>query len=72
MRKGRHSLSGMPPYVVSDGTTQSNDDRNSLYRSTGTPAAASHRAALVVQEPVPCLARIAKLPGMHEIVRRDR
>jgi hypothetical protein len=41
---------------------------NSFYRSTGTPAAAGHGAALVVQEPLPCLARNAALPGMHEIV----
>jgi hypothetical protein len=71
MRKGRHSLSGIPPYFVPDGTTQSKYYRNYIYRSTGTPAIASDRAALVVQEPVPCLARRAELSGMHEIVRRD-
>jgi len=36
--------------------------RNSLYRSTGAPAAAGDGAALVVQEPVPRLARAAALP----------
>jgi hypothetical protein len=45
--------------------------RISLYRSTGAPAAASHGAALVVQKPLPRLARTAALPGMHEIVRLD-
>jgi hypothetical protein len=43
---------------------------NSFYRSTGTPAAAGHGAALVVQEPLPRLARKTALPGMHEIVSR--
>jgi len=42
--------------------------RNSFLCSTGTPAAAGHGAALVVQEPLPRLARAAALPGMHEIV----
>ena len=37
---------------------------------TGAPAAAGDGAALVVQEPLPRLARTAALPGMHEIVRR--
>jgi hypothetical protein len=44
--------------------------RNSFYRSTGTPAAAGQGAALVVQKPLPRLARTAALPGMHEIVSR--
>jgi len=70
MRKGRHSLSGMPPYLVPNGTTKTDDDRTSFYRSIGSPAAASRCAPLVVQEPVPCLARRAELPGMHEIVSR--
>jgi hypothetical protein len=47
-----------------------NNGRNSLYRSTGTPAVAGDGAALVVQEPLPRFARTAALPGMHEIVRR--
>jgi hypothetical protein len=42
---------------------------NSFLCSTGTPAAAGHGAALVVQEPLPRLARATALPGMHEIVR---
>jgi hypothetical protein len=47
-----------------------NDGRTSLYRSTGASAAASHGAALVVQKPLPGLARTAALFGMHEIVSR--
>jgi hypothetical protein len=43
---------------------------NSFYRSTGTPAAAGDGAALVVQKPLPRLARTAALSGMHEIVSR--
>jgi hypothetical protein len=43
---------------------------NSFYRSIGAPAAAGHGAALVVQEPLPRLARATPLPGMHEIVSR--
>jgi hypothetical protein len=56
---------------VSAGDNKFSDGRNSLYRSTGTPAAAGHRAALVVQRPLPHLARTTALPGMHEIVSRD-
>jgi hypothetical protein len=56
---------------VSAGDYEFSDGRNSLYRSTGAPAAAGHGAALVVQEPLPRLARTAALPGMHEIVSRD-
>jgi hypothetical protein len=55
---------------VSPGDDEFSDGRNSLYRSTGTPAAAGPGAALVVQEPLPRYARTATLPGMHEIVRR--
>jgi hypothetical protein len=55
---------------VSAGDDEFSDGRNSLYRSTGTPAAAGHGATLVVQEPLPRLARTAALPGMHEIVSR--
>jgi hypothetical protein len=62
----------MPPYLVPDGTTQTDDDRNSLYRSIGTPAAASGCTTLVVQEPLSRLAGNTELPGMHEIVRRVR
>jgi hypothetical protein len=58
----------MPPYLVPQGRWI--HGRNSLYRSTGAPTAASHGAALVVQEPLPRLARTAALPGMHEIVSR--
>ncbi|MEH2525506.1 MULTISPECIES: hypothetical protein [unclassified Bradyrhizobium] len=43
---------------------------NSLYRSTDAPAAAGIGAALVVQKPLPRLARTAALPRMHEIVSR--
>jgi hypothetical protein len=43
---------------------------NSFYRSTGASAAAGDGAALVVQKPLPGLARTAALPGMHEIVSR--
>jgi len=46
----------------------SNYGGNSFYRSTGTPAAAGHGAAVVVQKPLPRFARTAALPGMHEIV----
>jgi hypothetical protein len=53
---------------VSAGDDEFSDGRNFLYRSTGTPAAAGHGAALVVQEPLSRLARAAALPGMHEIV----
>jgi hypothetical protein len=55
---------------VSTGDDEFSDGRNSLYRSTGTPAAAGDGAALVVQEPLPRLARATALPGMHEIVSR--
>jgi hypothetical protein len=53
------------------GDDGNSDGRNSLSRSTGTPAVAGDGAALVVQEPLPRLARTAALPGMHEIVSRD-
>ncbi|MBT1511057.1 hypothetical protein KIP88_11125 [Bradyrhizobium sp. SRL28] len=56
---------------VSAGDDEFSDGRNSLYRSTGTPAAAGHGAALVVQEPLPRLARTATMPRLHEIVSRD-
>jgi hypothetical protein len=55
---------------VSAGDNEFSDGRNSLYRSTGASAAAGHGAALVVQKPLPRLARAAALPGMHEIVSR--
>jgi hypothetical protein len=42
--------------------------RNSLYRSTGTAAAAGNGAALVVQKPVSRDARSATLSGVHQIV----
>jgi hypothetical protein len=57
------------PFGTTDRTM--NDGGNSFYRSTGAPAAAGHGAALVVQEPLPRLARKTALPGMHEIVSRD-
>jgi hypothetical protein len=71
MRYGRHSQSGLPPYLVPQGDDGSSYGGNSFYGSTGTPAAAGHGAALVVQEPLPRLARATALPGMHEIVSRD-
>jgi len=40
-----------------------------LFVATGAPAAAGHGAALVVQKPLPRLARKTALSGMHEIVR---
>jgi hypothetical protein len=59
----------MPPHL-SVGDDGWSHGRISLYRSTGTPAAAGNGSALVVQEPLPRLARAAALPGMHEIVSR--
>jgi hypothetical protein len=59
----------LPPYLSSGGRWIKHG-RNSLYRSTGTPAAAGDGAALVVQKPLPGVARTAALPGMHEIVSR--
>jgi hypothetical protein len=61
---------GNAAILVSAGDNEFSDGRNSFYRSTGTPAAAGHGAALVVQKPLPRLARAAALPGMHEIVSR--
>jgi hypothetical protein len=55
---------------VSQGDDEFSDGRNFLYCSTGAPAVAGPGAALVVQEPLPRLARTAALPGMHEIVSR--
>jgi hypothetical protein len=61
---------GSAAISVSEGDDELSDGRNSLYRSTGAPAAAGDGATLVVQKPLPRLARTAALPGMHEIVRR--
>jgi hypothetical protein len=61
---------GNAAIFVSAGDNEFSDGRTSLYRSTGASAAAGHGAALVVQKPLPRLARAAALPGMHEIVSR--
>jgi hypothetical protein len=43
-------------------------DRDSVYLSTGPQSGASHRAALVVPEPLPRIARAEGLSGTHQFV----
>jgi hypothetical protein len=60
-------IAALPRPVGDDGSSHGG---SSFYRSTGAPAAAGDGAALVVQEPLPRLARKAALPELHEIVSR--
>ena len=46
--------------------------RTAFFGSVGAQSATGDCTALVVHQPIPGVARPAPLPGMHQIVRRDR